>query len=91
MSESETDSTSSEEGFQLEKPLFVRRKQDVISRKNFDKKEVALSKAEQQQKIQNQESRENEVYDGIDDTDDLDPQLEYNQWKQREIERRNHA
>lgn len=74
MSESSSESSSEDE---IAKPVYVLKKQQGEST-NASRK-VLLSQLELKGTKEDTEDR----YD-VDDTDDLDPQLEYENWKQRE-------
>ncbi|KAG5420785.1 RIB7 [Candida metapsilosis] len=73
---SETSSSSSED--EIAKPVYISKKQQESSATKSSR-EVLLSQLESKDtKVDTEEK-----YD-VDDTDDLDPELEYNNWKLRE-------
>lgn len=74
MSESSSESSSEDE---IAKPVYVLKKQQGES--NNASRKILLSQLELKGTKVDTEDR----YD-VDDTDDLDPQLEYENWKQRE-------
>lgn len=73
---SETSSSSSED--EIAKPVYILKKQQELSATKSSR-EVLLSQLE----LKDAKVDSEEKY-AVDDTDDLDPELEYNNWKLRE-------
>ncbi|EGW32542.1 uncharacterized protein SPAPADRAFT_51088 [Spathaspora passalidarum NRRL Y-27907] len=98
-SDSSESSSSEEEQQQIAKPVFISKKnrtesphQASTEDEDKRKREVLLSKLSTDQTITSEgetNKPSNEDFDGIDDTDDLNPEEEYNAWKQREVMRFN--
>ncbi|KAK6463685.1 hypothetical protein DFJ63DRAFT_312994 [Scheffersomyces coipomensis] len=95
-SSSDEDSSSSEEEEKLMlKPIFVskskRQSQDQLT-PTTNSKDITISKLDnltQDDKLDVSNLNDDNNFDGIDDTDDIDPEQEYNAWKQRELNRYN--
>lgn len=101
--ESSSESSSSSEDEQpQQKPIFITKKnrtqqatttttQPDQSPTHNREKQVLLSKLESKEHRQLAEIMTDSLqeFDGVDDTDDLDPEKEYLAWKQRELERYN--
>lgn len=95
-SSSEYDSESSSSEEELQKPIFISKKnknktqneilkgEDVV----VTKRDITMQKIEQNIKTQEDIYDENDDFDGIDDTDDVDVEAEYLAWKEREKQRR---
>ncbi|KAK6455449.1 micro-fibrillar-associated protein 1 [Scheffersomyces xylosifermentans] len=95
---SEEESSSEEEQVLL-KPVFLSKSQRARKNERKDvesgdpmqisdrQKQVALSKLEQSTKNSSLQDTEENDFDGIDDTDDLEPEKEFEDWKSRELAR----
>ncbi|RLV94781.1 hypothetical protein JA1_001591 [Spathaspora sp. JA1] len=96
-SDSSSGSSSEEEQVQIAKPVFISKKQRSEQSQQSQpaeeerKRQVLMSKLSTDQTItpESELNKKQDDFDGIDDTDDLNPEEEYNAWKQREILRFN--
>lgn len=82
---SESESTSGEET--LIRPVFLKKNKATSSLSAETKPNTALDKAERLHKVE-QKTIENVPFDGVDDTDNVDPKAEYEAWQKREQARR---
>ncbi|KAG7662788.1 uncharacterized protein J8A68_003711 [[Candida] subhashii] len=95
--DSDSSDSSSSEDEQIQKPIFISKKQRI---KQLTQEDQKLNEDRQKQillsKLENNDSKSltevatdnaDDLFDGIDDTDDLDPEQEYDAWKQRELMR----
>ncbi|ODV78271.1 uncharacterized protein CANTADRAFT_262663 [Suhomyces tanzawaensis NRRL Y-17324] len=83
---SEYESTSSESSQEVLKPVFVKKgKKAELDTKEVvkDQAKTIISKLESKGTKSPDVSEKND-FDGVDDTDDLDPEQEFEQWKERE-------
>lgn len=83
-SDSSSTSSDSESASILRKPVFVKKSKKLAL--NLDpqtKPGNVLAKAEFQQNLELKEAKQ-EDFDGVTDTDDLDPEAEFEAWKERE-------
>lgn len=90
-SESESDSDSdSGSDRPMVKPVFLsksKRQPGQSPQEDTDRlKRITLSKAEHSLQVDEKEVKEDQ-FDGIQDTDDVDPEAEYLEWMQREYQR----
>lgn len=87
-SDSGSDSSSgSESELPLLRPIFLKKKQKTSVAPKYDLNLAVLAKAEHLQQIESK-SVEKVPFDGIDDSDDIDPEEEYLQWRLREAARK---
>lgn len=86
-SEYDSSSSSSDEEPVISKPIFTKKKpvKESAEPKSLAK-DAVMSKAEHEQQIAAKETSQD--FDGVDDTDNLDPEGEFEQWQQRERERK---
>lgn len=84
-SESGSSSESENESPILAKPVFVKKNQKNTAPSS--KTGNVLAKAEFQQNLESKEAKV-QSFDGVDDTDDIDPEGEFEAWKQRERARK---
>ncbi|KAK8443197.1 hypothetical protein ACI3LY_003003 [Candidozyma auris] len=85
-SESESSSGSENELGVLQRPVFVRKTKKASQGSDSAtsvKTDTVLAKAEFQQNLESKEVKTLD-FDGVDDTDDIDPQAEFEAWKERE-------
>lgn len=77
-SDSESDSESDSDSAPIERPIFIRKKaaRVVTQKDNTVPVHIPIARAPSP-------SLEFAEFDGIDDTDDLDPEMEFMQWQQR--------
>ncbi|GEQ69639.1 hypothetical protein JCM33374_g3312 [Metschnikowia sp. JCM 33374] len=80
-------SSDSDSELRLSRPVFLKKKQKVSSTPSHDSSRAALAKAEHLQQIESKSS-DKVPFDGIDDSDDIDPEEEYKQWQLREASRK---
>lgn len=88
---SDDSSSSSSEEETIIKPVFIsQRKSQQSTTKEISrveeeqrKKEILNSKLDQ--KETSIEETQRDEFDGVDDTDDIEPELEYENWKTREL------
>lgn len=91
-SSSEASSESSSEEEIVAKPVFMRSKRSQQPNSSIKVhestiKDRSIDKIEKLQALQSSDDSLMNRYDGIDDTDDIDPEAEYNAWKKRSEER----
>ena len=90
-SSDDSSSSSSSEEETIIKPVFIsQRKSQQSTTKEISrveeeqrKKEILNSKLDQ--KEASIEETQRDEFDGVDDTDDIEPELEYENWKTREL------
>lgn len=83
---SSADSSSEDNPELLARPVFLKKSKKPL--KNHSSLAHILARAEYHQQIDTKEAVK-EKYDSIDDTDNVDPEKEYEMWKLREKTRRN--
>lgn len=81
----ESSSSSGSEDEVLLKPVFLK-KTTKLRATQPSALEIALLRAEHHLQL-HEKAAEKTDYDGVDDTDDIDPEAEFEQWKQRERSR----
>jgi len=80
-------STSDSNSELLARPVFLKKSSTKTERKPLATSNVALARAEHHQNIDAKEVAKQD-FDGVDDTDNIDPEKEYNLWKLREKDRK---
>lgn len=85
-SESESESSSSEDEL-LIRPVFLKKTKAPSVQKEDSGVQITLAKAEHHQLLQDK-AVEKADYDGVDDTDDVNPEQEYKEWILREKQRK---
>lgn len=82
-------SSSSENQMTLAKPVFIRKPKPSASKQTTLSKSrsALLARIDQQSQLLEVTDSTKESFDGIDDTDDLDPEAEFDEWQRREVAR----
>lgn len=84
---SDSSSSLENESELLLRPVFLRKKKTAPHNENATPTKLAIARAEHHQKIESNNA-EIQDFDGVEDTDDVDPEKEYALWKERERFRR---
>lgn len=86
-SSSDSSSSLDENSELLLKPVFLKKSNSRKPTEKAPVSKLAIARAEHHQQIDAKEAVK-EDFDGVDDTDNLDPEQEYEMWKLREKERK---
>lgn len=82
-SDSESSGSLDEESPILARPIFSKRRKTLAVQEPTLNSKLAMARAEQHVKVEQNEAKL-EDFDGVDDTDDVEPEKEYELWRNRE-------